>query len=156
MTKAVNRIKQAITNNEKILIYGDYDVDGITSTYILYKTLLDLDADAYFHIPSRFYDGYGLNDSKTLSIIEDNIKLVITVDNGIKSFKEANTFKENGIDLIITDHHEIDKTLPDAFAIIHTNLSEYPFKPLAGVGVAYKLVEALIGVEAYKDRKSVV
>ncbi|MFK5882988.1 MAG: single-stranded-DNA-specific exonuclease RecJ [Candidatus Izemoplasma sp.] len=150
MTKAVDRIKQAIAHNEKILIYGDYDVDGITSTYILYKTLLDLNADAYFHIPSRFYDGYGLNDSKTLSIIEDNIKLVITVDNGIKSFNEAKTFKEHGIDLIITDHHEIDKTLPDAFAIIHTNLSDYPFKPLAGVGVAYKLVEALIGVEAYK------
>lgn len=150
MSKAVQRIRLAIENNEKILVYGDYDVDGITSTYIVYKTLLDLEADVSYHIPSRFYDGYGLSNSKTEEIINQNVNLIITVDNGIKSVEEAKTFKENNIDFIITDHHEIDKDIPDAFAIIHTGLSDYPFKPLAGVGVAYKLVQALIGKEAYK------
>ncbi len=148
MKKSVDRIMMAVESNEKILIYGDYDVDGITSTYILFKTLYDLGANIYYDIPNRFVDGYGLSYSKVYDIINDEFNLVITVDNGIKSVFEANVLKENGVDLIITDHHEQEGTLPNAYSIIHTALSDYPFKPLAGVGVAFKLSQALIGDDA--------
>jgi len=148
MQKSVDRIMRAIENKEKILVYGDYDVDGITSTFIVYKVLEELGADITYDIPNRFVDGYGLSYSKTFDIVNEEFNVVITVDNGIKSVEEAKVLKENGIDLIITDHHENEDVLPDAFAIIHTNLSDYPFKPLAGVGVAFKLAQALIGEEA--------
>jgi len=148
MDKAVKRIVLAIKNNERILIYGDYDVDGITSTFIMYKVIKLMGGNVDFDIPNRFIDGYGLSTSKTFDIINDEYKLVITVDNGIKSIDEARILKENKVDLIITDHHEKETELPDAFAIIHTDLSDYPFKPLAGVGVAFKVAQALIGDEA--------
>lgn len=148
MQKSVDRIMDAIKDKERILVYGDYDVDGITSTYIVYKTLYDLGAKVEYDIPNRFVDGYGLTNSKTFDIVNEGFDLVITVDNGIKSVHEANILKDNGIDLIITDHHEKEDALPDAFSIIHTMLSDYPFKPLAGVGVAFKLSQALIGEEA--------
>ena len=148
MQKSVDRIMRAIENKEKILVYGDYDVDGITSTFIVFKVLEELGADVSYDIPNRFVDGYGLSYSKTFDIVNEDFQVVITVDNGIKSIDEAKILKENGIDLIITDHHESENELPDAFAIIHTNLSDYPFKPLAGVGVAFKLIQALIGEEA--------
>jgi single-stranded-DNA-specific exonuclease len=148
MEKAVNRIVKAVKNKQKILIYGDYDVDGITSTFVLYKTIQELGGDVHYDIPSRFIDGYGLNPQKAFDIVNDCFDLVITVDNGIKSVEEAHILKQNKIDFIITDHHEIEGDLPDAFAIIHTKLSDYPFKPLAGVGVAFKLSQALIGDEA--------
>lgn len=149
MQKAVDRIMKAIKNEEKILVYGDYDVDGITSTFIVYDTLRSLGADISYDIPNRFVDGYGLSYSKTFDIINEGYNLVITVDNGIKSIEEANHFKENNVDLIITDHHEMEDVLPEAYAILHTSLSEkYSFKPLAGVGVAFKLSQALIGEEA--------
>jgi single-stranded-DNA-specific exonuclease len=148
MQKAVDRIMLAIENKEQILVYGDYDVDGITSTFLLYDTLKNLGADVSYDIPNRFVDGYGLTYSKTFDIINEGYTLVITVDNGIKSVAEVKFFKENKVDIIITDHHEKETILPDAFAIIHTSLSDYPFKPLAGVGVAFKLAQALIGEEA--------
>ncbi len=148
MQKSVDRIMKAVKLKEKILIYGDYDVDGITSTYILYKTLKDLGGNIYYDIPNRFVDGYGLSYSKTYDIINEEFNLVITVDNGIKSIFEAKVLKDNGVDLIITDHHEYEGELPCAYSIIHTALSEYPFKPLAGVGVAFKLAQALIGDDA--------
>lgn len=148
MKKTVDRIMTAVESNEKILIYGDYDVDGITSTYILYKTILDLGGNVFYDIPNRFVDGYGLSYSKVYEIINDEFNLVITVDNGIKSVFEAKVLKENNVDLIITDHHEKEGELPDAYTIIHTSLSDYPFKPLAGVGVAFKLTQALIGDDA--------
>ncbi|MCK5761411.1 MAG: single-stranded-DNA-specific exonuclease RecJ, partial [Candidatus Izimaplasma sp.] len=148
MQKSVDRIMESVKSNEKILIYGDYDVDGITSTYILYKTLKDLGANIYYDIPNRFVDGYGLTHAKIYEIINDEFNLVITVDNGIKSVLEAKVLKENGVDLIITDHHEQEDELPCAYSIIHTALSDYPFKPLAGVGVAFKLAQALIGDDA--------
>jgi len=153
MQKTVDRIMKAIKNKEKILVYGDYDVDGITSTFIVYDTLKNLGANVSFDIPNRFVDGYGLTYSKTFDIINEDYKLVITVDNGIKSIEEVKYFKENNVDIIITDHHEKEGELPDAFAIIHTSLSDYPFKPLAGVGVAFKLSQALIGDDAleYSD-----
>ncbi len=148
MQKTVDRIMDAIKTKEKILIYGDYDVDGITSTYILYKTLKDLGANIRYDIPNRFVDGYGLTHAKTYDIINEEFDLVITVDNGIKSTFEAKVLKENGVDLIITDHHEQEGELPCAYTIIHTALSDYPFKPLAGVGVAFKVSQALIGDDA--------
>ena len=145
MKKSVDRIMKAVESKEKILIYGDYDVDGITSTFILYKTILDLGGNVFYDIPNRFVDGYGLSYSKVYEIIDEEFNLIITVDNGIKSIFEAKVLKENNIDLIITDHHEKEGSLPDAYTIIHTLLSDYPFKPLAGVGVAFKLAQALIG-----------
>ncbi len=148
MQKVVDRIMHAIKSNHKILIYGDYDVDGITSTYVLYKVIKELGGLVDYDIPNRFIDGYGLSTSKAFEIINDDYQLVLTVDNGIKSKKEALIFKENNVDFIITDHHEIEDELPDAFAVIHTALSDYPFKPLAGVGVAFKVIQALIGDEA--------
>lgn len=149
MERVVDRIMKAIKKKEKILVYGDYDVDGITATFIVYDTLKNLGADVDYDIPNRFVDGYGLTYSKTFDIINEDFSVVITVDNGIKSIEEAKCFKENNVDLIITDHHEKEEILPDAFAILHTALSdEYPFKPLAGVGVALKLAQALIGEEA--------
>jgi len=148
MDISVERILKAIELKENILIYGDYDVDGITSTYVLFRTLEILGANVSYDIPNRFQDGYGLSFSKAYEIINDEFKLVITVDNGIKSISEALILKENGIDLIITDHHEYDVQLPDAFSILHTSLSNYPFKSLAGVGVAFKLSQALLGKDA--------
>ncbi len=148
MQKAVDRIMNAIELKEQILIYGDYDVDGITSTYILYKTIKELGGNVSYDIPNRFIDGYGLSVSKAFEIINDDYKLIITVDNGIKSIEEAKIFKENNVDLIVTDHHEIEEEPPLAYAVIHTALSDYPFKPLAGVGVAFKVAQALIGDEA--------
>ena len=154
MQKAVDRIMDAIKNKDKILVYGDYDVDGITSTFIVYDTLRSLGGDVYYDIPNRFVDGYGLSYSKSFDIINEGYNLVITVDNGIKSIDEAKNFRKNNVDLIITDHHEMEEELPDAYAILHTSLSkDYSFKPLAGVGVAFKLSQALIGEEAleYSD-----
>ena len=148
MQKAVDRIMKAVKNKDKILVYGDYDVDGITSTFVIYDIIRELGGDIDYDIPNRFIDGYGLSPSKAFEIINDDYNLVITVDNGIKSVEEAKILKENNVDLIITDHHEQEDGLPDAFAIIHTSLGDYPFKPLAGVGVAFKLGQALIGDEA--------
>lgn len=148
MDKVVDRVMDAIKKKEKILVYGDYDVDGITSTFIVYDTLKNLGADISYDIPNRFIDGYGLSVSKAFDIVNEGYDVVITVDNGIKSIEEAKILKENKIDFIITDHHESEETLPDAYAIIHTAISEYPFKPLAGVGIAFKLSQALIGDEA--------
>lgn len=146
MDEAVERIHQAIDSQEQIMIYGDYDADGVSSTTLLYETLLESHALVSFYIPNRFTEGYGLNNEALKQIYEDDYTLVITVDNGISSIKEANYAKEIGLDLIITDHHEIQTELPNAFAVIHPKLSpDYPFKELAGVGVAFKLAEALLG-----------
>lgn len=150
MERTVNRINEAIQLRQRILVYGDYDVDGITSTFIMYSVIKDLGGDVYYDIPNRFIDGYGLSTSKAFEIINDEFELVITVDNGIKSIEEADIFKQNNVDFIITDHHEMEETLPNAFAIIHTSLSNYPFKPLAGVGVAFKVAQALLGDEAFE------
>jgi single-stranded-DNA-specific exonuclease len=148
MEKAVERIDIAIKNKERILVYGDYDVDGITSTYIMYKVIQDLGGNVEYDIPNRFIDGYGLSTAKAFEIINDEYSLVITVDNGIKSIEEAAILNQNDVDLIITDHHEMEGQLPKAYAIIHTAIGNYPFKPLAGVGVAFKVAQALIGDEA--------
>ena len=144
MDKLVQRVEQAMKNQEKILIFGDYDVDGITATSILYLTLKKCGADVSFMVPDRFSDGYGLQDSSTNRIIEEGYSLVITVDNGITAVDEIKILVDAGIKVILTDHHEPKEILPPTEYIIHSFLDEtYPFKELSGVGVAFKVSMAL-------------
>lgn len=147
MDIAVNRIKEAIKGKEPILIFGDYDCDGVTSTTVMMKTLQDLGANVQFYIPNRFTEGYGPNEGAFRHAHTLGIRLIITVDTGITAIHESKLAKELGMDLIITDHHEPGPELPDALAIIHPKRvdGDYPFKELAGVGVAFKLSHALLG-----------
>lgn len=147
MDIAVSRINEAIKKSEPILIFGDYDADGVTSTSVMMMTLQELGANVQYYIPNRFTEGYGPNEQAFRHAAENGVKLIITVDTGISAIHEANVAKELGVDLIITDHHEPGPVLPDALAIIHPKLenSPYPFRDLAGVGVAFKLAHALLG-----------
>jgi single-stranded-DNA-specific exonuclease len=146
MTGTVNRINEAIKNKEKILIFGDYDADGVSSTTVLMVALQDLGADVDFYIPNRFTEGYGPNEQAFRWAKSAGYSVVITVDTGISAVNEAAVAKELGLDYIITDHHEPPPQLPAADFIIHPKLSpEYPFHELAGVGVAFKLAHALYG-----------
>ncbi len=147
MDIAVNRIKQAIAANEAIMVFGDYDADGVTSTTIMMKTLQELGANVQFYIPNRFTEGYGPNEGAFRYAHEIGISLIITVDTGIAALNEARIAKDLGLDLIITDHHEPGPELPDAYAIIHPKRagSTYPFGELCGAGVAFKLAHALFG-----------
>ncbi|MBS4208990.1 single-stranded-DNA-specific exonuclease RecJ [Bacillus sp. FJAT-50079] len=147
MESGTKRIKEAIANQEPILIFGDYDADGVTSTSVLMMVLKEMGANVRYYIPNRFTEGYGPNAPAFRMAAETGIKLIVTVDTGISALEEATLAKELGIDLIITDHHEPGEQLPDAFAIIHPKLpgSRYPFQELAGVGVAFKLAHALMG-----------
>ena len=147
MDLAVNRIREAIESQEPILIFGDYDADGVSSTSVLMITLRDLGANVQFYIPNRFTEGYGPNELAFRQAAENGINLIITVDTGISAVHEAAIAKELGLDLIITDHHEPGPVLPDALAIIHPKIPDsiYPFRELAGVGVAFKLAHALYG-----------
>ncbi len=151
MEKVVNRLKEAIKNQEKVMIYGDFDVDGVTGVSILYKTLKKLNANVYYYIPSRFNEGYGPNINTFKKFVEHGFKIIITVDNGITGIEEANYLKSQGVDFIITDHHEPKEIIPDAYAILHANLKgeQYPFKELAGCGVSFKLAHALLGEAPY-------
>ena len=146
MTKAVGRIKRAISQKERILVYGDYDVDGMTGVTVLYSALKILGADVANYIPNRLEEGYGLNSAAIKRAHEDGARLIITVDCGITSFKEVEHAAQLKIDVIITDHHEIvNSKVPPAYAVINPLQPDckYPFKHLAGVGLAYKLVKAL-------------
>ncbi len=145
LPKALNRINYAINRQEKIVIYGDYDADGVTATALLGIALKSLGAEVKEYIPNRFDEGYGLNLDALGSLSEEGAKLIITVDCGIRSWEEANFAKSTGIDLIITDHHNPLDELPDAFAVINPKQpgDTYPEKNLAGVGLAYKLVEGM-------------
>ncbi|MDD3904922.1 MAG: single-stranded-DNA-specific exonuclease RecJ [Candidatus Omnitrophica bacterium] len=146
MDKAVSRIRKAISSGERILVYGDYDVDGMTSVTLLYSALKTLGANATTYIPNRIEEGYGLNLSAIKRAHHDGVKLIITVDCGISSFKETEHAAALKVDIIITDHHEIvGAKVPMAYAVINPLQKDckYPFKHLAGVGLAYKLVKAL-------------
>ncbi|MFW6306455.1 MAG: single-stranded-DNA-specific exonuclease RecJ [Bacillota bacterium] len=145
MSKAVKRIIEAVQNNQKIIVYGDYDVDGITSTSLLYlyfKNTFAYELDYY--LPDRRKEGYGLNKDAIEKFNREDYDLIITVDCGITAVEEVKCAKDNAIDIIITDHHQPGNILPSAEAIInpHTE-SDYPFKFLAGVGVAFKLCQAI-------------
>lgn len=146
MKKAVKRIKKVKDNNEKIVIYGDYDADGITSTASLMLYLSSLSIEVDYYIPNRLEEGYGLNKAALKKIIkEKQAELIITVDCGIKAYSEAQFLAEQGIDLIITDHHTPDPPLPEAVAVINPKRKkcDYPNSNLAGVGLAFKLITAL-------------
>ncbi len=142
MNKAIERIKTALLNNERITIYGDYDVDGVTSTFILYDFLRSQGGNVDFYIPDRELEGYGLSLSGVKKIKKLGTDLIITVDCGVTGFEEVNYAKLNGIDIIITDHHECKDELPKAYAVINPlrHDCKYPYKHLAGVGVVYKLI----------------
>lgn len=146
MEKAVTRINEAIDKNERILVYGDYDADGVTSTTILVNTLQTLGAEVGWYIPNRFSEGYGPNELAFRNAYDEDVSLIITVDNGIQGHKEIEMVQKLGVDVIVTDHHEIGRTLPEAYAIVHPMHPEYeyPFHFLCGAGVAYKLSQVLL------------
>lgn len=147
MKIATKRIEQAVEQDQKIVVYGDYDCDGITSTVILYTYLLSIGANVEYYIPHRSNEGYGINLDAVSQLNSNGVNLIITVDNGISAIKEAQYIKQLGIDLIITDHHQPSNTYPEAVAIINPHRFDCAstFKPLAGVGVAFKLITALEG-----------
>ncbi|MBP0723828.1 single-stranded-DNA-specific exonuclease RecJ [Bacillus sp. RG28] len=145
MDIAVERVRKAIDQKEKILIFGDYDADGVSSTTVLLLTLKKLEADVDFYIPNRFTEGYGPNKKAFQWASDQGYKLIITVDTGIAAVSEVNFANELGMDVIITDHHEAQEVLPNTIATIHPKLSpNYPFKELAGVGVVFKFATALL------------
>lgn len=145
MDRAVKRIGDAIVNNEKLAVYGDYDADGVTSTYILVHFLRSLGADCIYHIPDRFGDGYGLSRGALEELSKKDVSLIVTVDTGITAIEEARYAAALGLDLVITDHHKCGEELPSACAIVNPNREDctYPFEALAGVGVAFKLICAM-------------
>lgn len=147
MKKAVARLQQGIAARESIWIYGDYDVDGITSVSLLIRAFKAMDVSVSYYIPDRHEEGYGLNSDALKQMKAQGAQIVITVDCGITSVVEAQVAREIGLDLIITDHHEPQAELPDAFALINPKQPgcDYPYKMLAGVGIAYKLATALMG-----------
>ncbi len=146
LDRAVERIRAALANHERILVHGDYDVDGITSTYLLYSVLADLGGAVEFRIPHRTRDGYGLSNDAIDDARNRGCTLVVTVDCGITAVEPVARARALGIDVVVTDHHEPPDVLPDAAAIVnpHRQGCGYPFKSLAGVGVTFKLVEALL------------
>ena len=147
MDKAVERIRRAIEDGEFILIYGDYDADGMTSASIVKESLEQLGAEVAVYLPNRFTDGYGPNASVYKYFIEQQgISLIVTVDNGVAGHEAIDLAQSMGVDVIVTDHHSMPEVLPDAYAIVHPEHpdADYPFKHLAGCGVAFKLACALL------------
>ncbi|MGT2716335.1 single-stranded-DNA-specific exonuclease RecJ [Streptococcus respiraculi] len=147
MTEAVGRIRRAIEDNEVILIYGDYDADGMTSASIVKEALEELGAECVVYLPNRFTDGYGPNQSVYKYFIEQQgVSLILTVDNGVAGHEAIAYAQSVGVDVIVTDHHSLPETLPNAFSIVHPEHPDgnYPFPHLAGCGVAFKLACALL------------
>ncbi|HET7290209.1 MAG TPA: single-stranded-DNA-specific exonuclease RecJ [Thermodesulfobacteriota bacterium] len=145
MDRAVERIKRAIVNREKIAIYGDYDVDGVTSTALFYTFLKGLGADVVFYNPDRLREGYGVNIEAVRKLAEGGVKLFISGDCGITAVKEVEEAKRLGADFIVTDHHKPPEELPDAVSILNPQLPDckYPGKTIAGVGVMFNFAVAL-------------
>lgn len=143
--KAIEKIKIALSENKKIMIYGDYDVDGVTSVSVLYLYLASFGANVEYYIPKRSNEGYGMSEGVVRRMIEEGAGLIITVDTGITALDEIKLAKYLGCDVVVTDHHECREELPAADAVVNPQRhdSEYPFSELAGVGVVYKLVCAL-------------
>jgi single-stranded-DNA-specific exonuclease len=147
MDKAVDRIIYALKDNQKIMIFGDYDVDGITATSLIFLVLNRLGADVSYYLPNRLIEGYGLSEEGILEAEKRGVKLLISVDCGVTAINEVEFAYQKGIDCIITDHHEFSDTLPQAVAIINPKQKgkNYPGGELSGVGVAFKLAQALYG-----------
>ncbi len=146
MAEAVGRIMRAVEGKEKILIFGDYDVDGVLSVVMLFKAIRSLGGEAEYFIPERLRDGYGIKDQHVEIPVERGTKLVISVDCGIKALGFVEKARARGVDVIITDHHQPGDALPAALAVLNPILesSDYPDKGLAGVGVTFKLIQALL------------
>lgn len=147
MGKAVDRILKAVDSGEKILIWGDYDVDGTTGTVVLRKALEMVGGETGFHVPHRFTEGYGLNIESLAKAKDEGYSLIVTVDCGSTSFEAISWAKENGLDVIVTDHHLTkDEGLPEAYAVVNPNRQDcdYPDKNLAGVGVAFKVAHEIL------------
>ena len=148
MPKAVTLVKKAVENKEKVMVFGDYDVDGITSTVLVKNTLVSLGLDVLHHIPHRITEGYGLNKEIITFAKENKVKLMVTADCGTANHKEVEGLRQANIDVIVTDHHEPQGVgLPAASSLINPKLKDsgYPFRDLAGVGVAYKFCQAISG-----------
>ncbi|MEX0932079.1 MAG: single-stranded-DNA-specific exonuclease RecJ [Candidatus Saccharimonadales bacterium] len=145
MNKAVKRIKSAIKNKEQIVIYGDYDIDGLSATALLVNALSQMGGTVSSHIPNRFDEGYGVVTSSLKKLKKAGADLIITVDCGSTSLEPLKWAKHSGLDVVVTDHHTVGKELPEAVAVVNPKRtdSKYPFSDLAGVGVAFKLVQAL-------------
>lgn len=147
MDKAVSRVQSAIKNKEQILVWGDFDVDGQTSTSLLVSGLRDLGANVHYHVPNRFKEGHGIHLPKFSQLLDGGIDLVLTCDTGISAHDSVHHAMNRGIDVVITDHHSLPEKLPDAYAAVNPmRLPEgHPLRELPGVGTAYKLIEALYG-----------
>ena len=145
METATTRVITALTENEKICIYGDYDVDGTCATALLYMFLKELDANVEFYIPRRLEEGYGLSTAAIDSVKEKGTQLMITVDCGITAIEETDYANKLGIDVIICDHHQPKEDIPNAWAVLDPlkPVCNYPFKYLSGAGVAFKLAQGL-------------
>ena len=155
MEIAVNRIIKAINNQEKVIIYGDYDVDGITSITVLKKFLADRGLEVDSYIPNRLDEGYGLNKNAIDYIVSKGYDLMITVDCGISGNEEIDYANTLGLETIVTDHHEPTETLPKALAVVDAKRKDnkYPFNQLAGVGVVFKLIQAISQVYKLEEKE---
>lgn len=156
MDKGVSILANAIRRRDKILVVGDYDADGITSTCILLKVLTDLGALCTYKIPNRFSDGYGININIINDAVLNGVKVILTCDNGIAAAEQINAAVSAGISVVVTDHHQVPEFLPPAHAVInpHRTDCKYPFKELCGAGVAYKFAQCLyseMGVDTYDE-----
>jgi single-stranded-DNA-specific exonuclease len=153
MDKAVERVHKAIVDSQQIVVFGDYDVDGVTATALLVEVFTQLGGKAIHYIPDRFEEGYGFSEAAIQGVLALNPELIITVDCGVRSIKEVDLMKAAGVDVIITDHHQPLDEVPQACAIINPKQAgdNYPFKGLAGVGLAYKLAQAVS--EKFSDKR---
>ena len=147
MAKARDTIRRAIEQGKKIAVFGDYDVDGVTSTCVMTRVLRSLGADVRHYIPDRLSEGYGLSMGAMDRLAQDGIGLIVTVDSGVSAFEEIARARELGMEVVVTDHHECREELPDANAVVNPKRADstYPFAELAGVGVAFKLACAMAG-----------
>lgn len=147
MAKARDTIRRAIANNKRIAVFGDYDVDGVTSTCVMTRMLRSLGADVRYYIPDRLSEGYGLSLDAMDRLAQEGVGLIVTVDSGVSAFEEIAHARELGMEVVVTDHHECREELPDANAVVNPKRADstYPFAELAGVGVAFKLACALAG-----------
>ena len=151
MDCAVRLIRDAAKNGDRVVVYGDYDVDGVCATTIMLETLRDLGIDASYYIPSRHAEGYGLN-RQAVSRLSGDFRLLITVDCGISSVEEVDLARQRGMRVIVTDHHQLPPDLPKADAVLNPLLGAYPFRRLCGAGVALKITQALLGMEGVLRR----
>ena len=153
MEKAVNIIEFAVKSSQKVCVYGDYDADGITSTALLYNFLKSKGAEVAYYIPNRETEGYGLNLEAVKKLANEGVKLLITVDNGVSAYDEVKLAKELGMKVVITDHHQLPEVLPEADAIVNPCRETWLSKStdFSGVGVVYKLAQAMGAEESYID-----